>query len=152
MTHFITPAPSEPETLDWLNPYFLGAYAENDTLLEVVLVEFLRDHCYWRRNVHPEDPPLILMLASDARDYRGFVARMKTELHGLSARLKNTVPFYNPPLYRPHGLGSAAAGPDRATGDDLGQPDHVTDETSAPPEIPVRCRYDSPSPDRCRIH
>lgn len=89
------PGPN-PDSKDWLNPYFLGAYAENDSLLESLLVEFLRDHCYWRRNIHPEDPPLIPALASDARDYREFVARMKTELHGLSARLKQTVPFYNP--------------------------------------------------------
>lgn len=86
----------DPGSLDWLNPYFLGAYAENDTLFENIVVEFLRDHCFWRRNVHPEDPPLIPMLASDDPEYRRFVARMKTELHGLSARLKNSVPFYNP--------------------------------------------------------
>ena len=79
----------QSKSLDWLNPYFLGAYAENDTLFESIVVEFLRDHCFWRRNVHPEDPPLIPMLASDDPEYRRFVAKMKTELHGLSARLKN---------------------------------------------------------------
>jgi glutamate/tyrosine decarboxylase-like PLP-dependent enzyme len=82
--------------LDWLHPFFLGVYAENDELLEKVLVEFLRDHVYWRRNVHPEDRPLIPVLAQHGPEYREFVGRMKSELHGLSARLKNSVPFFHP--------------------------------------------------------
>ena len=45
------PAPD----LEFLHPYFLGPAAENDRLLEELLVEFLRDHVYWRRNFHPED-------------------------------------------------------------------------------------------------
>ena len=28
---------------------FLGPYGENDSLLEKLVVEFLRDHVYWRR-------------------------------------------------------------------------------------------------------
>jgi hypothetical protein len=42
-----------------LYPCFLGPYGENDQLLEKLVVEFLRDHVYWRRNFHPEDPPAI---------------------------------------------------------------------------------------------
>jgi hypothetical protein len=34
-----------------LYPCFLGPYGENDELLERLVVEFLRDHVYWRRNV-----------------------------------------------------------------------------------------------------
>jgi len=80
----------------WLSPLFLGSYAENDDLLEKIVVELLRDHMYWRRNVHPEDPPLISMLDQRSDEYLNFVADMKRELHGLSARLKNTAPFFNP--------------------------------------------------------
>lgn len=29
---------------------FLGPYGENNNLLEKLVVEFLRDHVYWRRN------------------------------------------------------------------------------------------------------
>jgi glutamate/tyrosine decarboxylase-like PLP-dependent enzyme len=86
------PSPQER----WLSPLFLGSYAENDELLEKVLVEFVRDHIYWRRNIHPEDRPLIPVLAQHSPEYREFVARMKSELHGLSARLKNSVPFFHP--------------------------------------------------------
>lgn len=86
----------EPNALDWLSPFFLGSYAENDELLEKILVEFLRDHVYWRRNFHPEDTPPISVLAQHGPEYRDFVARMKSELHGLSARLKQSVPFFNP--------------------------------------------------------
>ncbi len=115
---------------DWLSPCFLGAYAENDSLLESVLVELLRDHCYWRRNVHPEDPPLIPILARDSREYRDFVARMKTELHGLSARLKRTVPFYNPRYIGHMASDLLLPGLIAQLVTTLYNPNHVTDEAS----------------------
>lgn len=118
------------DSLDWLNPYFLGAYAENDTLFESIVVEFLRDHCFWRRNVHPEDPPLIPMLASDDPEYRQFVARMKTELHGLSARLKNSVPFYNPRYIGHMASDLLLPGLIAQIVTTLYNPNHVTDEAA----------------------
>ena len=75
---------------------FLGPYGENDTLLEKLVVEFLRDHVYWRRNFHPEDPPAISTAASQHPDYQAFEARMRRELHQLSAALKKSVPFHSP--------------------------------------------------------
>nr|WP_275672416.1 pyridoxal-dependent decarboxylase [Thermomonas alba] len=75
---------------------FLGPYGENDTLLEKLLVEFLRDHVYWRRNFHPEDPPAISTAAAQRPDYQAFEARMRRELHQLSAALKKSVPFHSP--------------------------------------------------------
>lgn len=88
--------PQDEQLVDWLSPLFLGSYAENNELLENVLVELLRDHVYWRRNIHPEDLPQIPVLADSGPEYRRFVGRMKTELHGLTARLKNSAPFFNP--------------------------------------------------------
>jgi len=120
----------QSESLDWLNPYFLGAYAENDTLFESIVVEFLRDHCFWRRNVHPEDPPLIPMLASDDPEYRRFVAKMKTELHGLSARLKNSVPFYNPRYIGHMASDLLLPGLIAQIVTTLYNPNHVTDEAA----------------------
>jgi glutamate/tyrosine decarboxylase-like PLP-dependent enzyme len=79
-----------------LYPCFLGPYAENDALLEKLVVEFLRDHVYWRRNVHPEDPPAIPTAASQRPEFLAFEARLRRELHGLSAALKRSVPFHSP--------------------------------------------------------
>jgi glutamate/tyrosine decarboxylase-like PLP-dependent enzyme len=90
----LLPAPAPRDhTLD---ACFLGPYGENDTLLEKLMVEFLRDHVYWRRNFHPEDPPAIATAAAQHPDYLAFEARMRRELHLLSAALKKSVPFHSP--------------------------------------------------------
>lgn len=79
-----------------LDACFLGPYGENDALLEKIVVEFLRDHVYWRRNFHPEDPPAISTRAAQHPDYQAFEARLRRELHQLSAALKRSVPFHSP--------------------------------------------------------
>ena len=96
---FAQPCPADPVPEDGqrtLDACFLGPYAENDTLLERLIVEFLRDHVHWRRNFHPEDPPAIPTRAAQHADYRAFEARMRRELHQLSAALKRSVPFHSP--------------------------------------------------------
>lgn len=79
-----------------LDACFLGPYGENDTLLEKLVVEFLRDHVYWRRNFHPEDPPAIATSAAREPGYLALEAKMRRELHQLSAALKRSVPFHSP--------------------------------------------------------
>ncbi len=79
-----------------LFPCFLGPYGENDALLEKLVVEFLRDHVYWRRNFHPEDPPAIPTRAAMQPRFLAFEARLRRELHSLSAALKRSVPFHSP--------------------------------------------------------
>jgi glutamate/tyrosine decarboxylase-like PLP-dependent enzyme len=118
------------ELIDWLSPLFLGSYAENNDLLEKVLVEFLRDHVYWRRNVHPEDRPLIPVLAEHGPAYRDFVARMKSELHGLSARLKHSVPFFNPRYIGHMASDLLLPGLIAQMVTTLYNPNHVTDEAA----------------------
>ncbi|MBI2380481.1 MAG: pyridoxal-dependent decarboxylase [Gammaproteobacteria bacterium] len=81
---------------EFLSPLFLGAYGENDEVLEKLVVEFLRDHVYWRRNFHPDDIPRVSTASQYSPQYLDFVARMKQELHGLSAKLKRSVPFFHP--------------------------------------------------------
>ena len=83
-------------SLSFLSPYFLGAYGENNDALEKLLVEFIRDHIYWRRNFHPEDSPPITPQMMNAADYQNGLAKIRTELHQLTAKLKRSVPFYNP--------------------------------------------------------
>ncbi len=91
---FSTPSTAERQRM--LDACFLGPYGENDGLLEKLVVEFLRDHVYWRRNFHPEDPPAISTAAAMHPDYQAFEARMRRELHQLSAALKKSVPFHSP--------------------------------------------------------
>jgi glutamate/tyrosine decarboxylase-like PLP-dependent enzyme len=79
-----------------LYPCFLGPYGENDDLLESLVVEFLREHVFWRRNLHPEDPPAIPVGARHQPAYRAFESRLRRELHQLSAALKRSVPFHSP--------------------------------------------------------
>ncbi len=123
-------SPVRPDDSGWLNPLFLGSYAENDELFEKVLVEFLRDHVYWRRNIHPEDRPLIPVLAQHGPEYREFVARMKSELHGLSARLKNSVPFFNPRYIGHMASDLLLPGLIAQLVTTLYNPNHVTDEAA----------------------
>jgi glutamate/tyrosine decarboxylase-like PLP-dependent enzyme len=89
----LPPAASRDHAID---ACFLGPYGENDDLLERLMVEFLRDHVYWRRNFHPEDPPAIATTTARHPDYLAFEARMRRELHQLSAALKKSVPFHSP--------------------------------------------------------
>lgn len=93
-THTAPPPPFPRDPA--LDACFLGPYGENDALLEKILVEFLRDHVYWRRNFHPEDPPAIGTAAAQHPEYLAFEARMRRELHQLSAALKRSVPFHSP--------------------------------------------------------
>lgn len=85
-----------PDDQGMIDACFLGPYGENDGLLEKLVVEFLRDHVYWRRNFHPEDPPAIPTGAAQRPGYQAMEARMRRELHQLSAALKRSVPFHSP--------------------------------------------------------
>lgn len=84
------------DDLRFMHPYFLGAYAENDQIFEKTILEFFRDHTYWRRNFHPENRPPIPTTAFFREDYNEFLAEMKQELLNLSADLKKSVPFFSP--------------------------------------------------------
>ncbi len=83
-------------SIEFLSPYFLGAYGENNDVLEKLLVEFVRDHIYWRRNFHPEDQPPITPQMMNDNSYSDAVAKIRAELHSLTAKLRRSVPFYNP--------------------------------------------------------
>ncbi|EQD77199.1 tyrosine decarboxylase, partial [mine drainage metagenome] len=59
-------------------------------------VELLRDHIYWRRNFHPDDPPPIPAFAQQDAAYIDFVSRLRHELQLLTARLKRSTPLSSP--------------------------------------------------------
>lgn len=89
--------PSKPAVRDHaLDAAFVGPSGENGGLLEKFVVEFLRDHVYWRRNFHPDDPPAIASTTAHHPDYLAFESRTWQELHALSAQLKKSVPFHSP--------------------------------------------------------
>lgn len=84
------------DDLQFLSPYFLGSYGENNDVLEKLLVEFVRDHVYWRRNFHPEDIPPITTAMTSSQSYQESNAKIRQALHSLTAKLKRSVPFFNP--------------------------------------------------------
>jgi hypothetical protein len=75
---------------------FLGPKAENATEFEHLLVEVLRDHAFWRRNIHPSDPRLIEEADKQSDSYRETTARMRDELHRILAELKRNAPLFSP--------------------------------------------------------
>src|SRR3546814_13880823 len=65
-------------------------------MLGELVVVCLRDPVYWRRNFHPEDPPAISTHAALHPEYQALEARLRGELHKLSAALNRSVPFHSP--------------------------------------------------------
>lgn len=80
----------------FLAPLFLGPSGENGDLLEQLLTSFLRDHVYWRRNFHPEDPPSIPLATRDSRAFRESTVRLEQALFRLTADLKRSTPAFAP--------------------------------------------------------
>ena len=84
------------EELDFLQPFFLGPSGENDSWLEELIVEFVRDHAFWRRNFHPEDGHRITAEARYRPDFLQAKARTRQALIRLSGELKRSVPIFHP--------------------------------------------------------
>ncbi len=82
--------------LECLSPYFLGPAAENADYFEEMVLEFLRDHLYWRRNFHPEDGQRISTRMRSRPEFEEFKAKVRAELYALSAELKRAVPAFHP--------------------------------------------------------
>jgi glutamate/tyrosine decarboxylase-like PLP-dependent enzyme len=78
------------------HPYFLGPYGENADLFEELLIDFVRDHVYWRRNFHPESTPPIPTSARNSPEFVDVAAGMRRELFSLSANLKKSIPWFSP--------------------------------------------------------
>ena len=84
------------EERDFLQPFFLGPSGENDRWLEELIVEFVRDHAFWRRNFHPEDGHRITAAAAYRPDFLEAKARTRQALIRLSGELKRSVPIFHP--------------------------------------------------------
>lgn len=79
-----------------LGSIFLGPKAENAELLERLLLEALRDHVFWRRNVHPEDGFSILESDKRSPAFERSASLLSQELMALLGELKGGVPFFSP--------------------------------------------------------
>lgn len=83
------------ENLD-INALFLGSKAENSEILEKLILESFRDHTFWRRNFHPEDPLSLTHRDKRSEGYEKTVDDFQAKFYELLAKLKQSVPFHSP--------------------------------------------------------
>src|SRR5687768_7373616 len=75
--------------------WFLGTKAENADELERLVVEAIRDHSFWRRNFHPQDPTYITEQSKRHPAYLQAMDTLKDNLRSLMSFLKKSVPFFS---------------------------------------------------------
>lgn len=75
--------------------WFLGTKAENADELEKLIVEAIRDHSFWRRNFHPQDPTHITEQSKRHPSYLQTMDTLKDNLRSLLSFLKKSVPFFS---------------------------------------------------------
>ncbi|NOX37420.1 MAG: tyrosine decarboxylase [Calditrichaeota bacterium] len=81
---------------------FLGPKAENAEEFEKLMLEVFRDHVFWRRNFHPDDPFGITEWDKAHPDYARTLAKFKEELYRLLGLLKNSSQPFPSPRYLGH--------------------------------------------------
>lgn len=79
----------------WIKPLFLGPKAENVELFEKLLALCFRDHCFWRRNFHPEDRSWISEADHQSTPFLDTGAVLQDKLNNLLSELKRGVPTYH---------------------------------------------------------
>ena len=82
----------ESKVMSW----FLGPKAENAHLLEELITDVLRDHVFWRRNLHTEDGAVISEGAKRTEPFEASMAKLRQELYEFLAKLKKEVPLFSP--------------------------------------------------------
>jgi glutamate/tyrosine decarboxylase-like PLP-dependent enzyme len=75
---------------------FLGSKAENLDILERLIIEVLRDHAYWRRSFHPEDPLSITPEEKISPQYTKALAEIESQLWHVISKLKRSGPWFSP--------------------------------------------------------
>lgn len=76
--------------------WMLGPKAENAGEFEEMLLDAFRDHCYWRRNFHPEDEPWLQSVERMNPEFLQQGQEMRKNLSSMLAQLKRSVPFFSP--------------------------------------------------------
>lgn len=87
---------SDPKTNVDPTALFLGPQGQNGDRLERALLDALRDHVYWRRGLHPEDPDAVDPFRQQSERFRLTEARFESAERRLLARLKGSIPFHSP--------------------------------------------------------
>ncbi|WP_437801802.1 pyridoxal-dependent decarboxylase [Sorangium sp. So ce693] len=75
--------------------WFLGPKAENADEFERLIVEAVRDHSFWRRNFHPQDPTHITEQSKRHPSYLHAMDSLKDGFRSLMSFLKKSVPFFS---------------------------------------------------------
>ncbi len=78
-----------------LEAWFLGPKAENADEFLALVNEAIRDHAYWRRNYHPDDPTHITEAIKREPEYLDALGTMRDEFLRLLGFLKKSVPFFS---------------------------------------------------------
>lgn len=69
--------------------WFLGTKAENADELEKLIVEAIRDHSFWRRNSHPQDPTHITEQSKRHPSYLHAMDTLRDNLRSLIRPLRS---------------------------------------------------------------
>jgi glutamate/tyrosine decarboxylase-like PLP-dependent enzyme len=75
--------------------WFLGPKGENGEAFEDLIVQAIRDHIFWRRNYHPQDPSHITEEIKRSEAYLQAMGTLKERYQELLAFLKKSVPFFS---------------------------------------------------------
>lgn len=75
---------------------FIGPRSENRPLVLEVINLIFNDHIFWRRNYHPQDPPIINYSELMSNENIAFKENLINELFKLLAELKLDPPFFSP--------------------------------------------------------
>ena len=76
--------------------WLLGPRAENQEILERLILEAFRDYCYWRKNFHPEDSAYVTAGDRQDRAFQEYHQELRDGLFEMLSRLKRSVPFFSP--------------------------------------------------------
>jgi tyrosine decarboxylase len=80
-----------------VNALFLGPQSENRRFFKEMLEFLIDEHIHWRRNFHPDDPPLTTAAEQHRPAFRDTLYQTEQALLELSAKLKaSSEPWFSP--------------------------------------------------------
>jgi len=89
------------ENID-IDALFIGPKSENIKFFKETLQEMVDEHAFWRKDFHPEDPPIITMGEQDGKLFKETEQKTVEVLQQLSAKLRATSMPWHSPRYLGH--------------------------------------------------